>query len=148
MYRSFEDFEIGMVLPLAEYHVTAEEIIEFARKYDPQPQHINSEIAKKTAMKGLLASGWHTTAIFMRMQCDAFLLNSSSIVSPGTDEIRWLRPVRPGDTLHGTNEIIEKRVSRSKPDRGIITSSVILENQHNDQVMTLRTASIIGLKKV
>ncbi len=135
-----------MVLSLGEYTVSKEEIIEFASKFDPQPQHVDPVAALDTHKNGLLASGWHTTAIFMRMQCDAFLIESSSIVSPGTDEIRWLRPVRPGDTLHGTNEIIEKRASRSKPDRGIITSSVILENQNNEQVMTLKTVSIVGIK--
>ncbi len=131
-YRTFEDFEVGMILRLNKYFVSEEEIIEFATKFDPQPQHTNPEAAKDTVMNGLLASGWHTTAIFMRMQCDAFLIQSSSIVSPGTDEIRWLSPVRPGDTLHGTNEIIAKRPFRSKPDRGIVTSSVVIMNKDGE----------------
>jgi acyl dehydratase len=90
----------------------------------------------------LIGSGWLTTAVLMRMQCDAFLLDSTCVGSPGVDEIRWLVPVRPGDTLSGFAEVIESRPSRSRPDRGAVFCAVALSNQDGDVVMTLKTRAI------
>ncbi len=136
-FRTFEDLTVGLVLPLGDYTVTEEEIIEFAKKYDPQPMHTDSVAAADSAMQGLLASGWHTCAISMRMLYDGFFYNTSAIVSPGADDIRWLGPVRPGDTLSGTYTITKAKASRSKPDRGVIYADLVMKNQRDERVMTL-----------
>lgn len=142
MHLTFDDFQVGDVLELPAYTVEESEMLAFARQYDPQSFHTDSAAAKESPFGGLIASGWLTTAIFMRMQCDAFMLNSSCVGSPGVDEIRWLLPVRPGDTLRGLNEVVTVKPSRSKPDRGAVFSNVTLTNQHGDTVMTLVSRAI------
>lgn len=140
--RAFEDFVEGECIPLAPYRVTAEEIVEFAGKYDPQPFHVDAEAAAGSMFGGLVASGWMTSAIFMRMQCDAYLLDSTCMGSPGVDEIRWLLPVRPGDELRGECRVTGLKPSRSKPDRGVVFFACQLENQAGDVVMTLRSLAL------
>lgn len=135
----FEDLSAGTEFSLGPYLVSREEILEFATRYDPQRIHTDPDFAATTEMGGLIASGWHTGAIFMRMQCDSFLLHSTSIVSPGTDQMRWHRPVRPGDTLNGSNRITRSRQSKSRPDRGIVYCAVRIWNQNEETVMTLKT---------
>lgn len=137
--RYFEDFHVGEIMPLGPYTVSEEEIIEFAKKYDPQFFHADPIAAKESVFGGIIASGWHTASIFMRMQYDSFLYDSKTIASPGTEKIDWLIPVRPGDTLTGTNEVINTRVSKSKPDRGLVECRVIINNHHDDMVMRLTT---------
>ena len=136
-FRTFEDLTVGQVFPLYDYIVSEVDIIDFAIKYDPQPMHTDPIAAAESAMGGLLASGWHTCAISMRMLYDSFFYNTSAIVSPGADNIRWLGPVRPGDTLSGTFTITKAVESRSKPDRGVVYADLVLQNQRNEQVMTL-----------
>jgi acyl dehydratase len=130
------------VIDLGSYEVTEEEILEFARKYDPQPFHTDPEVAKGSIYGGLIASGWHTCAMSMRMLCDKLLLRAASLGSPGLDQIRWLRPVRPGDTLGGFMEVVESRPSRSKPDRGIIKSRWEVKNQDDEVVLTMEGAAM------
>lgn len=133
----WEDLPSGTVIDLGSYEVTEGEILEFARKYDPQPFHTDVNAAKDSIYGGLIASGWHTCAMSMRMLCDKLLLRAASLGSPGLDEIQWHRPVRPGDTLGGFMEVIESRPSRSKPDRGIIKSRWEVTNQDGEVVLTM-----------
>jgi|TARA_B110000503_G_scaffold62318_1_gene98734 acyl dehydratase len=137
----FESFKLGEIYKLNEYKVAEVEMLEFATKYDPQSYHTDPTAAAQSPFGSLIASGWHTAAIFMRMQCDSFLSQSHCLGSPGVDQLRWIAPVRPGDSLHGENKIVQLRPSRSKPDRGIVQSAVTIYNQKNDLVMTLETTA-------
>jgi acyl dehydratase len=133
-----EDFVVGSVDEFGAETITKEEIVAFARSFDPQPFHIDEEAAKRSHFGGLIASGWHTTALVMRMMVARFLgRESGSLGSPGMDEIRWLLPVRPGDTLHVRVEVLEVKPSRSKPDRGVVRSGYRVTNQHGQVVMTM-----------
>ena len=133
-----EDFQVGAVDEFGAETITKEDIVAFARSFDPQPFHIDEEAAKRSPFGGLIASGWHTTALVMRMVVARFLgTESGSLGSPGIDEIRWLKPVRPGDTLRVHVEILEVKPSRSKPDRGVIRSGYRVTNQHGEAVMTM-----------
>lgn len=116
------------------------DIIDFAQRFDPQPFHTDSELAKKSVHGGLIASGWHTVCLAMRLLVDNFVSRVASIGSPGVDEIRWLKPVRPGDELSIRVTIKDARRSRSRPDRGIITTLVEALNQDRDIVMTMKGA--------
>ncbi|KAB2849554.1 MAG: MaoC family dehydratase [Hyphomicrobiaceae bacterium] len=115
----YEDFEVGKPISFGRYEVRKEEIIAFARRYDPQPFHLDEEAAKATLATGLCASGFHTCAILMRMMCDGVLNVASSLGSPGLEEVKWLKPVRPGDVLTGRYTVLEKRVTKSRPDVGV-----------------------------
>jgi acyl dehydratase len=134
----FEDFPPGDVRESPPRAVTRDEIVAFAQHFDPQPFHIDDAAAERTIYRGLLASGWHTCAIYMRLMWDTFLKDTASLGSPGVDEIRWLKPVRPGDTLRARFTVVEAIPSRSKPDRGIVRSLSEVFNQHGDVVMTMR----------
>lgn len=142
--RYFDDFEPGDVIELGSRSITPEEIIAFAREFDPQPFHLDQEAARRSIYGGLLASGWHTGALMMRLLCDRFLTDTVSLGSPGVDELRWLKPVRPGDTLSGRLTVLERIPSRSKPDRGIIRSLIEMRNQRGEVVMTVRGLSLLG----
>ena len=133
----WEDLPVGTVIDLGTRRVTRDEIVEFARKYDPQSFHTDEEAAKDSIYGGLIASGWHTCVMMIRLLCDTLLLRAASLGSPGIDEIRWVRPVRPGDTLHARMEVIESRASRSKPDRGLVKSRWEVRNQTGEVVMTM-----------
>ena len=134
----FEDFPPGDVRESPSRAVTHDEIVAFARQFDPQPFHTDDEAARRTFYGGLLASGWHTTAILMRLLWETFLKDAASLGSPGVDEVRWLKPVRPGDTLRARFTVTEARASQSRPDRGIVRSFSEVFNQHGEVVMTLR----------
>jgi acyl dehydratase len=140
--RYFEDFSVGMVLEFGSVTVTEPEIIAFARQFDPQTMHTDPVAAAKGPAGGLIASGWHTVALMMRMYAD-HCLPEDGLPAPGVDEIRWLRPVRAGDTLHVRVTIEEARVSRSKPDRGVIRPFSEVLNQHGEVVMTMRPINLI-----
>ncbi len=141
MWR-FNSFEAGQVIQLGRYQLSAEEIIEFASRYDPQPMHTNPVAAADSPMGELIASGWHTCAIAMRLMCDAFITDSSSVAAPGVDHVRWLAPVRPGDVLSGQCIIQDTRLSQSKPDRGIISAEVHLQRQDAVQVLHMNTTAL------
>jgi acyl dehydratase len=134
----FEDFVVGEKLTLGERTISKAEVLDFARQFDPQPFHVDDQAAEKSIYGGLIASGWHTCALAMRMMCDSYLLEAASMGSPGIDELRWLKPVRPGDTIRGEREILESRPSRSKPDRGIVRFDWRIYNQHDELVMTMK----------
>ena len=140
--RHFEDFTPGDSISLGEYTVTEAEMMAFSERYDPQSFHTDPAAAAHSPYGGIIGSGWLTTAIFQRMQCDSFMLDSSCVGSPGVDEIRWLQPVRAGDRLHGSNEVEAVKPSSSKPDRGAVFSKVEIYNQDNTLIMTLRTRVI------
>jgi acyl dehydratase len=137
--RWFEDVPIGRVLEYGSYTVTEEEIIEFAQQFDPQPFHIDPEAAKQSPYGGLIASGWHTCALWMKMSVPVMIgeNNRAAVGSPGVLELRWIKPVRPGDTLHVRSTVIEKVDLKSRPDRGIIRSRNEVFNQKDELVMSL-----------
>ena len=132
----FEDVEVGQTHRFGRYEVTAEEIIEYARQFDPQPFHTDEAAAKASMWGGLIASGWHTGSVLMRLFYEGFLKDTASLGSPGLDDLRCLKPVRPGDTLSARLTVLDATPSRSKPDRGIIRSVMELRNQHGEVVMT------------
>src|SRR5262245_12510926 len=133
--RYFEDFKPGEVPQLGHHTITSDEIIAFGRQFDPQPFHVDEEGAKATVFGGLIASGWHTGSLVMRLLCDGVIADTASLGSPGIDEMRWLKPVRPGDTLSLRMTTTECVPSRSKPDRGIVRSLLELHNQHGELVV-------------
>jgi acyl dehydratase len=141
--RYFEDLEEGQEFELGSRRMEREEMIAFAREYDPQPFHVDEEAARGTPFGGLIASGWHTTALMMRLFAAHFLSPASSLASPGIDELRWLKPVRPGDMLSVRVTVTEARCSHSKPEQGVVRSFVEVLNQNGEAVMTLRPISLI-----
>ncbi len=134
---AYEDFEEGSSIPLGSKLVTAEEIIEFAGEFDPQPFHLDEEAGRASILGGLSASGWHTSCIFMRLLCDGFLLDSTSEGSPGVDQARWRKPVLAGNTLTGRSMVLAKRELRSRPNLGIVTFRHELFNQRSEAVFEL-----------
>ena len=140
--RYFEDYEVGATYELGSVTVTEPEIIDFARQFDPQAMHIDPEAAAKGPTGGLIASGWHTIALTMRMYADHYL-PENGLPAPGVDEVRWLRPVRPGDTLRMRVTIQEARISQSKPDRGVIRPYSEVLNQHDAVVLTMRPINLV-----
>ena len=133
--RTYEDFTEGLEIDLGPYPVTRDEVIEFAREFDPQPFHLDEEAAKDTLLGGLSASGWHSCAMMMRMMADAYILDSSSQGSPGVEYVRWKRPVRPGDVLHGTARVVSRRLSSKRPTLGILKITTDLRNQTGETVL-------------
>ncbi|MFC4438814.1 MULTISPECIES: MaoC family dehydratase [Natrialbaceae] len=136
--RYFEDIEVGETREFGEYHVTSDEIVEFAERYDPQPFHVDEEAAAETMFGELVASGWHTAAMSMRMLVEGpdDEEDRASMGSPGVDELRWHQPVRPGDTLSLRTEVLEKRPSESRSDRGYVKSRLETFNQDDELVMS------------
>jgi acyl dehydratase len=136
--RYFEDFAPGDVAEVGPVTVSEQEIVEFASRFDPQPFHIDPEAAKASPFGGLIASGWHTTALFMGMFVRGVLLDSASLGSPGIDELRWTAPVRPGDTLTGRSTVTEVRPSSKEPRRGTVFTANEVFNQDGTLVMSFR----------
>lgn len=145
--RYFEDLEIGQTFESGSHTVTKEEIIEFAEQYDPQPFHVDENAAQKSAFEGLIASGWHTAAICMRMFVDRFLDNVASAGGRGVDELRWHTPVRPGDVLSFHVEIIEKRSSEDVPGLGHVHARLSGFNQDDEQVISWVLLGMIEQRK-
>ena len=139
---AFEDFEEGSTLVLGTKTVTAQEIVEFASEFDAQPMHLDEAAGKASILGGLAASGWHTCAMFMRMMCDGFLLDSTSQGSPGIDYVRWKKPVIAGDTLTGTSTVTARRESRSKPGLGFVTVQSAMTNQRGETVLELQNTGM------
>ena len=133
----FEDFSPGWTAEYGPRHVTREEMIGFAAQYDPQPMHLDEEAARKTMLGGLGASGWHTCAIMMKMIADGLLLDAASMGAPGIDEVKWLKPVRPGDSLTVRGGVLSARASQSRPDRGFVNFFWEVFNERDEKVMTL-----------
>lgn len=135
--RYFEDYEPGSVHEFGSIRVDEEEVLAFGRRFDPQVFHTDPEAAARTEYGGLIASGWHTAGLMMRLYSDHYLSMVATLVSPGIDNLRWLLPVRPGDELSLRVTVAEARRSRSKPDRGLVRSGVEVLNQRGEVVMTL-----------
>lgn len=144
---AYEDMTVGTEIALGPYHVSAAEIIEFATEFDPQPFHLDENAGEASILGGLAASGWHTSAIFMRMMCDGFLLDSTSQGAPGVDSAKWRKPVLAGDTLTGKTTILDRRVSRSKPDLGFVTVHHDVFNQHGVKVAEFDHVGMFSLRE-
>jgi acyl dehydratase len=144
--RYFEDLVVGSETEFGSYEVTREEMLEFARKYDPQPFHLSDEAAAKTHFGRLSASGWHTTAMTMAVLARYSVDNQQAgLGSPGIDELRWLKPVYAGDTLHVSGKLIEKTPSRSRPDMGSFRTLTTVTNQ--DGVPVMKFTSIVLIRR-
>ena len=142
--RYLEDYVVGDVHHFGKIAVEAEELIAFAKRFDPQAMHTDPEAAKDTPFGGLIASGWHTAGLTMRLYVEHYLTHVASLASPGLNELRWLKPVRPGDTLSVRVTVLKTASSKSKPDRGAVTSFVEAINQADEIVMTFKVVNIIG----
>lgn len=134
--RAFEDFRPGQVIEHPGLTVSREEILEFAREFDPQPFHLDEDAARASVLGGLCASGWHTCALLMRMIFEAYVEGSTSMGAPGLDELRWLRPVRPGDRLSMKATCLETRPSQSRPGMGLVRFTWDLYRQGGERVLT------------
>ena len=134
----FEDMIIGQTIPVGSRTVTAEEIHAFAAAFDPQPFHVDAVAAAKSIYGGVIASGWHTCSLMMRLMVDNFLKDAASLGSPGVDQIRWLKPVRAGDTITVSTTAMDTRPSGSKPDRGVVETEWRAVNQDGDLVATVK----------
>ena len=143
-YWYFEDFEPGQDIDLGTRTVTEDEIVAFARQYDPQPFHVDRDAAAASIFGGVIASGWHTCAMMMRLVVDGLLGKSSSMGSPGLDGVRWLAPVRAGDTLNVHYQTVQVKASASKPDRGVVWSKWVAINQHGATVCTVEGMGMFG----
>ena len=141
----FEDITVGTKSAFGSYHVTREEVIEFAQKYDPQPFHLDDEAAAKTHFGRLAASGWHTTAMAMVVE-NILNTKQAGLGSPGIDELRWLKPVFPGDTLRCETEVLEKRQSSSRPEMGSFRSRLQVFNQDDEPVMSFISIGLISVR--
>ena len=134
----FEDFSVGRVFDSGTRQLSEQDILGFAREYDPQYFHTDPEAAKQSIFGGLIASGWQTVGVCMRLMCDSYLLESSSMGSPGMDAVRWVKPVYPGDTLRMRATVIAAKPSASKPDRGMATMRCNIYNQKDELVMHMQ----------
>jgi len=143
---AFEDFVEGGTIDLGVRHVTAEEIVEFAGEFDPQPMHLDEAAGKASILGGLSASGWHTCAIYMQLLCEAFLLDSTSQGAPGIDRIKWKKPVLAGDRLNGSTTVLSRRDSKSRPSIGLVAFRSELVNQRGEQGFELEN-TIMFLKR-
>lgn len=144
---AFEDLAEGIIINLGTKHVTAQEIVEFASEFDPQPMHLDEEAGKASILGGLSASGWHTCSMLMRMTCDAFLLESTSQGAPGVDTLRWKKPVLAGDTLHGSCTVLSARKSNSRPGLGLVTVSYNLTNQRGETVLEMQNTGMFLMRE-
>lgn len=133
----WEDFKVGEKQEIGTKVVSKEEMVDFARRFDPQPFHVDEAAGKASMFGGLIASGWHTCAMVMRMMCDSYLLQSASLGSPGVDSVKWLKPVRPGDRIRAFRTTLESRVSKSRPEVGIVKSLWEVFNQNGELVMSM-----------
>ena len=143
-YWYFEDFEPGQDIDLGTRTVTEDEIVAFAREFDPQPFHIDRAAAADSIFGGVIASGWHTCSMMMRMVVDGLMNRAASMGSPGLDGVRWLAPVRAGDTLNVRYRTVQVKASTSKPDRGVVWSKWVALNQHGDTVCTVEGMGMFG----
>ena len=144
----WEDFPAGSVREFGNVTVTRESIIAFAREFDPQPFHVDEEAGKQSLFGGLCASGWHTCSLAMRMMCDDYLLDSASLGSPGLENLKWTKPVYPGDTLRVKLHVVDARPMASKPHVGLIRSRWEVMNQRSEVVLTMEGWGMFGRRPV
>jgi len=145
--RYFEDYVTGAVHEFGTIDIDEDDIIRFAREYDPQPFHTDPLAARATPFGGVIASGWHTAGLMMRMVVEHYLSQTASLASPGVDELRWTQPVRPGDRLSVRATIIDARRSQSKPDRGIVRTLFEVLNQRGEIVMSVRAMNMLKTRE-
>jgi acyl dehydratase len=141
--RWFDDYVPGTTAEFGPLRVAEDDVVDFGRRFDPQPFHVDAEAAAAGPFGGLIASGWHTCALMMRLLADQYLSPVSSLGSPGVDELRWTAPVRPGDELTLRTTVVEARPSRSKPDRGLLRTRVELANQDGDVVLSMVAMNLV-----
>jgi acyl dehydratase len=139
----FEDVKVGDVKEFGRKEVTRKEILEFAEKYDPQPFHLDEQAAKENIYGDIIASGWHTGCMLMRMMVDNMVNDRAGLGSPGFDNLRWIKPVRPGDVLRARSEVFSARQSESRPDMGIVRSNVTVFNQNDEAVLSMETTGMV-----
>lgn len=144
--RYFEDYRPGFEQVYGTVAVTEAEVLEFGRRYDPQDMHADPEAAARGPFGGLIASGWHTAAMLMQLYAAYYLSHVASLASPGLDELRWYKPVRPGDELRIRVRILEANRSRSKPDRGMVRTQIEVLNQLDEVVMSLKAMNILACR--
>ena len=144
--RWFEDYVVGVTAEHGSIRVDEAELVDFGRRFDPQPFHVDRETAASGPYGGLIASGWHTCALMMRLLAQEYLSPVSSLGSPGVDELRWIRPVRPGDQLALRTTVEETRLSRSKPDRGLVRTRVELVDAAGEVVLRLLAMNLISVR--
>ncbi len=142
--RYFEDFAVGQSFHLGSHEMTRDEIVEFARRWDPQPFHLDEAAGAESSFGGLVASGWHTACVFMRMYVDTLLLDAASMGSPGLDELRWLVPVRPGDVLRGSAHVVDVAPSSKRPDRGTVFMRFEVHNDLDELVARMTGRGLFG----
>jgi acyl dehydratase len=142
--RYFEDFAPGEEIDLGKRIVSEDEIIAFATAYDPQPFHVDREAAAASIYGGVIASGWHTCSMMMRMVVDGLMAGASSMGSPGLDKVRWMQPVRAGDTLAVKWQTVQVKASTSRPDRGVVWSRWIAINQRGEEVCIVEGMGMFG----
>ena len=147
MTLTLEDFPPGRLGTFGPRHVTREDILAFAAEFDPQPMHLDEEAAKRSMLNGLSGSGWHLCSLMMRMMCDGFLGRTASMGSPGVNEVRWLAPLRPGDDLLLDVEVTEARVSKSRPDTGIVTFKSVVRNARGEALCEMVSPIIISRRE-
>ena len=141
---AFEDFTPGQTITLGTHVMDADEIVAFARQFDPQPFHLDESAAAESTFGGLIASGWHTASVFMRLYVDAVLADSTSMGSPGIEQLRWLHPVRPGDALSGTFTVEAAQPSSKRPDRGTVFFRGEMTNQDGVVVLSMSGRGFFG----
>lgn len=139
---AFEDFQEGMEIDLGSKDVTADEIVEFAAQFDPQPMHLDETAGKASILGGLAASGWHTCAMYMRLFCDGLLLDSTSQGAPGIDYVKWLKPVLAGDTLRARLTVLSVRSSSKRPHLGLVEVRAFMTNQRGEQVFEVQNTGM------
>jgi len=144
MTLTFEDFPPGRFGTFGPRHVSRDEIVEFAAEFDPQPMHLDEVAASKSMLKGLAASGWHLCSIMMRMMADGFIARAASLGSPGVNEVRWLVPLRPGDDITLEVDVVEARVSRSRPETGIVTFKGTARNAAGEVLCEMTSPIMVG----
>lgn len=148
MKLTFEDFQPGNFGTFGPRHVTREEIIAFATEYDPQPMHLSDEAGKASLLGGLAGSGWHMCALMMRILCDGILLRAESLGAPGVDEMKWLAPLFPGDDLTVDVDVLSARVSKSRPELGIVTLKCVMKNASGTSIAEMTTPLMIRRRSV
>ena len=141
---TFEDFPPGRFGSFGPRRVTRDEILAFAAEYDPQPMHLDEEAASKSMLKGLSGSGWHLGSLMMRMLFDGFISRTASLGSPGVNEMRWMSPLRPGDDLTLDVDVVEARVSKSRPETGIVTFKGTIRNARGEMLCEMESPIIIS----
>jgi acyl dehydratase len=147
MTLTFEDFPVGRLGIYGPRHVSRDEILAFAAEFDPQPMHLDEEAAKHTMLQGLSGSGWHLCSLMMRMMFDGFIGRTASLGSPGVNELRWLAPLRPGDDLTLDVDVTEARVSRSRPETGIVTFKAVARNASGQALCEMVSPIIVSRRE-